>query len=296
MTTAQNGTTEGTGANPGSGAAPAGGAAPVTTSTSAGAGGSAEKPAEKKTTTTTEKPAEKPVEKKEKKVATLADDDEDLPEDAELYQLSKKALESRLARHTKRQLRERFGTDDLDSISKDLKELKVLRDEKEETRKAQLSKEERLQEEKKAADARAQAAEEKATKLEDERDIGQVGDRYARLAKDHINPKFLEKRAHREALFSELATDLHTKTGGDATKITNKMVSDFWANYVKENPEFSAKPSTVVEVPVNTGTRQAGPTGTTGNVDGAAAGKTARPGQPNSMTKEEIKKAHGVRW
>src|SRR5260370_36360512 len=43
-------------------------------------------------------------------------EEDDIPEDADLLQLSKKALNARLLRHTKKELRERFGTDDLDDV------------------------------------------------------------------------------------------------------------------------------------------------------------------------------------
>lgn len=290
-TQAQSGANEGAGANP---VQPAG----VTPSPAIGQPSPAPqakpKEEEPKAKPKESEPAVKP---KEKRVATLADDDEDLPEDTELYQMSKKALESRLARHTKRQLRERFGTDDLEAIAKDLKDVKVLREEKEERRKEQLTKEQRLEEERQSAIKERDEANARAQKLEDERDVSDVGGRYAALAEDFIAPKFLKKPAAREMLFKELAEHLHTKTSGDATKVTPAMVKDFWKDYAKENPEYSVKPPEVVNVPVNTGARSPGPADgkTAAGADGTA-GKTARPGQPNSMTREEIKKVHGVRW
>lgn len=234
---------------------------------------------------------------KEKKAFTPNDDDDEIPEDAELIQLSQRALKARLQRHTQRELKERFGHTDIEKIEKELKELSALRAEKEEARKAQLTKEQRLAEEKKQAEDRAKAAEEKAQKLEDERDVNTVSDRFSKIGQKHMAPKFFEKKTLRDGIFGELATYLHDKTGGQAVRITDKLVDDFFRDYVKENPEFGLKAEPVVEVPVNAGGRApASPPGQANPAGAGAQTKTARPGQPNSMTREEIAKQFGNRW
>src|SRR5580700_2962800 len=42
--------------------------------------------------------------------------EDDIPDDADLLELPRRALDSRLARHTKSQLQQRFGTSDFDEI------------------------------------------------------------------------------------------------------------------------------------------------------------------------------------
>ena len=54
----------------------------------------------------------------------LSADTDDIPENAELLSLSRKGLESRLARHTRKDLRERFGTDNSDEIVAQLKTIR----------------------------------------------------------------------------------------------------------------------------------------------------------------------------
>lgn len=234
-------------------------------------------------------------EKTETKRIRLADDD-DIPDDAEVLELSKAALEKRLARHTRRQLRDLFGTDDTTKIAKDLKELATLRAAAEEDRKAKLTKEQALQEERDQANARAEKAEQEAREMRDARDIGEVSGRYSELGKKFIAPKFFAKESVRDALFGELASELHTKTGGDATKITPKMVEDFWRDYAKENPEFGIRgEAEPIKIAVQSGSRNPGPPSTPTSGEGGPE-KTARPGQANTMSKKEIKEKFGHSW
>lgn len=237
-------------------------------------------------------------EKEGKKKVAPADDDDDIPDDAELIELSPKALKARINRHTRRELQQHFGTDDVEKILKDLNELKELRADKEEARKAQLSKEQRLAEEKKEAEQRAKEAEERAQALEDERDVGQVSAKFTRLAADHIDPKVLEDEDLRPGFFKKLAKHLHAETNGKHDRITDKMVSDFWKNFAHDNPKYAkGTGQPPVEVKIQSGSNaNAPPNGGQGAPSGQGASKTAKPGQANTMSRQEIAATYGLRW
>jgi hypothetical protein len=97
------------------------------------------------------------------KKVRLGGDSDEIPEDGELFELSPKALSARLARHSRKELKSLFGTDNVDEIKKEMEELKTLRDEREKARQEKLSADERAKEEiaklraeKDAAEARSE--------------------------------------------------------------------------------------------------------------------------------------------
>jgi hypothetical protein len=201
-----------------------------------------------------------------------------------------------MARFTRRELREKFGTDDPEKIRVDLAELKTLREEKETRRLEQLTKEQRLVEERKAARRETEEARAALKFLEDERDVEQVSTQFARLAAKHLDADLVDDDDWRVALFSKLRKHLQEETGGVASKITDKIVEKFFGEYAKEKPQFAKRSNErPVEVEVESGSKApAAPPGN-GAPPGQAGVKTARPGQPNSMTAAEIRQA-GYKW
>jgi hypothetical protein len=222
--------------------------------------------------------AEPPAAKKEP--AQLSEDDDDIPENADLIQMSKAALTKRLARHTKKELRERFGTDDLDKIKTDLKELETLRAESEERRRAALSELQKSQEDAKKEKERADKAEKKYQQALDAQTFAE----YDRDALDSISTLVAPKHAKRA--LRELKEHVLTLEEADLKK--PKKVFDAWAKeFVKENPEF-AKPAP--EEPKKVGLT----TGGSANAKGTQVKsktdlttKTPKPGQANSMSRKE---------
>lgn len=217
--------------------------------------------------------------KKEPKV--ISEDDE-LPEDSELVSMSKQALTKRLDRHTKKELRERFGTDDYTKIKADLDELAGFRAKKEEDRKSALTKEQKLQEERDAEKKRADDAE---AKLQKERDT-QVFAEYDTTAKevfaDKVAPKHV-KRAMRE--LKEHILSLDDAEAPTEPKKAKKVFEKWMKDWLEENPEF-AKPAAEEpkKIPLNTGSN---PNARREKGDPSLAHKTPKPGAVNSMSKAE---------
>lgn len=122
----------------------------------------------------------------------VADADEDLPADADLIEMSPALLKKRLERFTRKQLRDRFGTEDMDSVKKDLDELATLRAEAEQRRIATLSETDQLREQVMAATRRAEQAEARAEQIQTERVVAEQDQTVTAIMKQHINPRYLK--------------------------------------------------------------------------------------------------------
>lgn len=127
--------------------------------------------------------------------------DEDIPDDADLIEMSPRAFKSKLSRHTASELKKRFGTDDHEKILGDLKELETLRADKEKARQSQLTKEQQLEEKAQKAETRAQAAETRARQVEEARTYEKEDSRMSRLAakfldEDHVDVELTRFAKH----------------------------------------------------------------------------------------------------
>ncbi len=228
------------------------------------------------------KAAEKkePEAKKEpaKPEAHALGDDDEIPEDASLLQLSKPALAKRLARHTKSELKERFGTDDPEQIKSDLAELAVFRSEKEATRIANLSEVEKAKEAQKAAEKRADDAEKKAQKAVDSQVFSEYDREAATAVGEHVAPKFMK--------FAIRALKEHVLTLDEDELAKPEKVFAAWAkDFVKENPELALQGAPEPKkIALNTG---GDPNARREKSPLDMATKVPTPGKPNSMSKGE---------
>ena len=228
------------------------------------------------------------------------DDEEDIPTGAELVELTPRALNSRLARYSKKQLRAEFGTDDVTKIKADLKELADLRADKETARQAKLSAEEKLKEEKTALEARTAAAELKAEMVQDERTIERVGNRVDAVARKFLDPDYIEDQYKPLAKFLKRT---YTKT--ELKTLSDDKLEEYFKDLVARKPKFgkdydaaasAEKPMKVVGATNGTGGGEQPGAGKGGK---AGEAKTYKPGLPNSMTPQEARaaaRAEGITW
>lgn len=224
-----------------------------------------------------------PEPKKDPELTELSADSDEIPENDALFKLSKSALAKRLDRHTKKELRERFGTDDMSKISADLAELATLRAEKDEQRRKTLSNEQRLQED---IEREKKKAEELTEQLQAERDA-RVFEGYDQTTESalaaHIDPEAIELAT---AKFKK-----HVLSFDDddvELKDPKKLAEDFAKEYAKKNPKF-AKDANAPEpkkVPLTTGGGGGAKRPDARNADLTA--RTPKPGQVNSMSKAEF--------
>jgi hypothetical protein len=247
-------------------------------------------------------PEKKPVEKTEPKVTPeakqpkkLSGEDDDIPEEEELLQLSPRALKSRLARASKQQLKEAFGTDDVDLIKKKLAAGDEYEKKKEEDRKATLSKEEKLREErdtaiKEARETRSLLEVEKTARIVEKQD-----GRITRIAEQHLKPKHVSK------FLPDLAKALlKAADEGDRKLIKNEeaWIESWFKQQVEEEPEFGKDFGKAAEggeppkkLPFTNGSSGSRPQ-PAGN---SGSPKTGAPGKPNSMSDKEIRDL-GYSW
>lgn len=239
---------------------------------------SEEKPAKK------EEPAAAKSEKAEKaeKEPKQIGEDDDIPEDSELLSMSKQALAKRLDRHTKKELRDRFGTDDPAKIKKDLEELATLRSEKDAKRRAEMSELEKAKEDLAKEKKAREEAEAKAQRQVDQQTFAEYDSTAKEVFEGNIAPKHM-KRASRELKEHILSLD-EAETPADAKK-AKKVFEKWMKGWLEENPEFAkAKEEEPKRIPLTTGSN---PNAKREKSDASLTQKTAKPGQVNSMTKAE---------
>ncbi len=242
--------------------------------------------------------------KDERKRVVLKPDDE-IPEDAELLELSPRALSARLERATKKELKEHFGTDKIPDIKARLARLDELESEKEAARAAQLTELEKLKEEN---------AKDKAARVKAEADLAEERERVEFSAYKSTVLGALEK-----VIDPDFAEDQLNRVGRAIMKESKKEIARLQedpralAKYVDEwaRKRIEEKPKLAIDAaPGGTGAGAAGAgananhekekkqvmltTGPPGskpdnNVSGDLAGLTPEPGKPNSMNKAQLK-------
>lgn len=222
------------------------------------------------------------------KLETEIGADDEIPTDAKLLALSPAALNKRLDRFSKRQLTEHFGTDNVDQIKGDLAELATMRAKQEESRRAALSEQEKLREDAARERARADENEKKYRNAIDAQAFGEY-DRTAEsaLAK-HIDPEAIE--------LATVKLKRHVLSLDDDELTDPDEVFDKWAGeWAKKNPKYAraADAPEPKKVKLTTGSSPTKPERSPVDM----TNKTARPGQPNSMSRAEFaayKRQHGL--
>ena len=181
--------------------------------------------------------------------AVTIGDDGDIPADAELLTLSKGAFKSRLARASRAELKERFGTDNPEEITAQLEELKTFKAEKEATRLAALSELEREKEARLAAEGERDEWRRQHDELRTTQVVKREHSRVEGIASKHVDPTM-----QRFAL-AEFAAYLGTKPAAEVDALTDVQVEEWFVGKVKEMPKLAkdfampvTPPSPVTEV------------------------------------------------
>ena len=214
----------------------------------------------------------------------LKDDEE--PEEEGEYTLSAAALRSRISRASKKQLRDQFGTDDPTEVKAKLDKLEKLEKAQEEERRAKLAKEQQLQEDLEKEKQARTAAEKRAEAAENRRVVDKEYRRVTGVASKHIDEDLVEDAVER------FRKHLRTMDDKDIESMTQKEEEKWFADLAKEKPKFAKvkaddKRGETQKVPLTNGARTARPDSLPA---GGSSEKTFKPGQPNSYTKEEMRK------
>lgn len=228
-----------------------------------------------------------------------SDEDEEgnpTPDDKGFVRMPFTKFLKRVGRMTAKELRKHFGTTDLSAIVEERKELQVLRAEKEERERAAMTERERLQADTKAAHDRADAAERRAEAAEESRMVERTeavlqasasklfAEAYQEVALDALakymrrHPNDFKKPTHAEAWLKEYAEKHPAMRIAAAAPDAKKEEKD-----VKDAKS---------KVPADDKIRKDRPAA---KGSGESEQKTARPGQPNSLSKFELRK-QGYNW
>jgi hypothetical protein len=231
-----------------------------------------------------------------KKLIKLADAD-DIPDDADLLEMSPRALKSRLERHSKKELRDRFGTDDTDDIKAKLDKLSEFEAKAEKDRLAQLSEVEQWKERAAKAERERDEAFTRARDAQEARIVDREDTRITGLAAKYLDPDYIEESLYKLARYLRDEVD-----ASDLKKNANGVIEDWFKKLVEKKPklgkDFGAAGPPPKPVPLTNGTEPARP-GQGGQPSGTALDKTAAPGKANSMTEAELrayKRAQGLHW
>lgn len=199
-----------------------------------------------------------------------------------------KSLQSRINRASKAALKSVFGTDDREAIKQSKAEYEKLLAEREKAHREQMTALEREKSDREKAERRAVKAEKALEAQESAQVIAEANREVTKIAE-----KFFVDD------YSDYATTrfrMHLKSLDDdeVEKLTQKDVETWFGEFASKHPAMSkkAKPKEVEKPAITNGVDAKNRS----SAKSVSEDKTARPGQPNSMSKEEIRKKYGVRW
>jgi hypothetical protein len=185
-----------------------------------------------------------------------------------------------------------FGTDDATEIAKIKTEWEDLKKQQDEAKRQSMSREQQLEADLATARAATAAAEARVLAAEEDRAFTQNDVKIKRIATQAIAEEYVDDVA---TIFARQA--LAKLSARQLDKLTDKDIEKWFADFAKKKPAFArtaaapaAAPAdrTQVKKPLTTGARPEQKPGA--NATTTAAGKTPRPGQPNSMNRGEFEK------
>lgn len=209
-------------------------------------------------------------------------------------------MRARLDRARSAELKELFGTDDRAAIKQRLQQIADLERQAEEQKRAQMTEQQRLQADLAKAQAERDRYRSELVMAQEREVVRQQGSFVEGIASRHVNSAALEEAS---LAFARHVSKTDPKV---VARWTEKEVDAWFKGYVDRKP-FMAKGATSQQQqppPRRVERRAAGaasppprpsaPSGSAG-----AGGKTIRPGQPNSMTREEARaeaRGRGYSW
>lgn len=236
----------------------------------------------------------------------------DLPDDAEVYEISRSNFKKRLQRATTSQLKQAFGTDNVDEILAWKQQNEEYKKREEEAQLAQMSESERYRTQFERTQREAEHWRTQFEQLQESHQMREQDRQVVGLVAKHVDPDCLD--------FVTQQLALHLNTLEEDEMRDPQTVIDAWVkDYVTQHPKYgngyaqptpqanpmgaAGMPNGVQQVQVPGRTAPAMPNGTPRQVPmhngpsagrpqnaipaGQLANKTAAPGLPNSMTDDE---------
>jgi hypothetical protein len=240
------------------------------------------------------------------------DEDPDGEDEHELLTLTSKALNSRMARASKREQKaifDKLGVKDLAELEKLAARTKALEEQEEKRRRESLDEKARLAEDLKKLKGERDTAVREARDLRNSAVIEREEAAIVRLAEQHVKPRYVKY------LLADLRDHLRTeytaaqlKELSDDSKQKEKVLGKWFAARAADDPswgkdydpkaaaEAAEKDKRVEKVTNGADTRSRPAQGNSGQASGP---KTFAPGKPNSYTAQEARaeaKRQGFNW
>lgn len=227
----------------------------------------------------------------------LSADTDEIPNDAEVLELSPNAFKKRLERANRSQLKQAFGTDNVDDILAWKQQAEQYKQEREQAELAAMTEAERFKVQFEKAQSESQHWRSQYETLQESYAIRDQDRQMTNIGNKYVHPKL------QNAVMVEFATHIQ---GLEESEIGDpqEYAESWFQQYVEQNPEFGvprAAPPQVApqaqafvpqqpmqmpprQVPITNGAQGGRPA-----VAPAVTEKTLAPGQPNSMTPDEAK-------
>jgi len=256
------------------------------------------KPKEKETPAVTAKPEGEKTTPAEPKRVRISDADEEIPPDADLIELSSKALKTRLNAAKKSEVRElfaKFGVKNADELDAKFKRLKELETEDEKRKRNDMTATQKLEADLKQERKLRVDADRRALQVTENYVIDKQENRVTKLASKYIDPDYVEE------ILPKFASHLRKNYDEEQLKaITDEDIGGWFKEYATKKPKL-ARESKKTKIPLTNGARTAArPTsGDSGARSGNADGRSFAPSSANAMTRQEARTEAaklGFRW
>lgn len=232
-------------------------------------------------------------------------------------EMSGEAISARVERANKKQLREIFGTDDPDQIKAivakgkesgtvrtpaEQEEFDRLKRQESARTRARLTQQQRSDADIKTKDARILELEGQITRRDQDVAVSEQDSVINEAAQGHIEPGLM--RHVRRDLAAHL-TELQTSNPAAFAKFGPRQLGRYFERYAVDNPSFAvkaaqeegsapapatpSKPAPVKRQVTTTKTHARPPAPSAPDGPGSFNGKVVKPGQPNSMNKQELR-------
>jgi hypothetical protein len=226
----------------------------------------------------------------------------------DVLKLSKAALKERMERHTAKELKALFGTDEPEKIRAILKERQDLLDKEETRRQETLTKEQKLEERATQAESRAQAAEARARQVSQRREFEKYDGRFAKIAAKVIDEDYVDAeltnfakhmvKSHSKKELARMKTEEWTKELGTFLDGRVKAKPKLAKDYEDKAREALAKEikANGGKVPVTNGGKGHRPDAKAADQSGP---QTFAPGKANSIPEKDVRaklKAAGISY
>jgi len=222
-------------------------------------------------------------------IKTRLEAGDEIPEGAELLELSPRALTARLDRYTKKQLREKFGTEDFDDIKGKLDRLAKFEADEETRKRAEMTELEKH----KADTARLRSERDEAKRsykaMQEQHIVEKEDARISKIAGKYIDADYVEDT------LPKLARHLQENfTEAQLEKLKDSDIEKFFEDLAKAKPKLSKDYDTAkaaekapAKAPLTNGAKAPEKSPSTG----VEEQKSFKPGGQNSMSPQDARAA-----